>query len=109
MQVREGQKVLGLLSSPLGERVTGVRTADAHGSGEANLLADLVVDASGAGSTLPRWIARLPDGMGSQVEKTVVESGTQYVSRWFHLEPGDAPDWHCLSIAPAAALRFAPP
>ena len=65
-------------------------------------MADLVVDASGRGSTLPDWIGRLSDGLGLQVAETVVESGMSYVSRWFHLEPGDAPDWHCLSIAPAA-------
>ena len=107
VRLREGQKVLGLLSDPPGERVTGVRTADTHGSGTTNLPADLVVDASGTGSTLPRWIAapagRLAD---AHVDETVIESGTQYVSRWFHLEPGDAPDWHCLSVAPAAG---APP
>ena len=106
VQLREGQNVLGLLGNPPGERVTGVRTADTHGSGKANLLADLVVDASGTGSILPRWMARLPGGLGSHVDETVIESGRQYVSRWFHLEPGDAPDWHCLSVAPAAG---APP
>jgi 2-polyprenyl-6-methoxyphenol hydroxylase-like FAD-dependent oxidoreductase len=100
VQVREDQKVLGLLSTERGERVTGVRTAT-DGSGEAAVVADLVVDASGRGSTLPDWIDRLPERLGLPVEETVVESGTQYVSRWFHLEPGDAPDWHCLSIAPA--------
>jgi len=109
VHVREGQKVVGLLSSPRGESVIGVLTAERRGAGETPLLADLVVDASGAGSALPRWIARLPNGVGSQLQKSVVESGTQYVSRWFQIEPGDAPDWCCLSIAPTvgAALRSA--
>jgi 2-polyprenyl-6-methoxyphenol hydroxylase-like FAD-dependent oxidoreductase len=108
VHLREGQKVFGLLSSPLGERVTGVRTGGRSGGGETTLFADLVVDAGGAGSTLPRWIARLPNAVASQVKKTVVESGRQYVSRWFHLEPADAPDWHCLSIAPTGtAFRSA--
>jgi 2-polyprenyl-6-methoxyphenol hydroxylase-like FAD-dependent oxidoreductase len=107
IHVREGQKVVGLLSSSLGKRVTGVHIAERHTAGEATLLADLVVDASGAGSRLPRWIARLPRATGSRVKSTVVKSGMQYVSRWFHIEPRDAPDWHCLSVAPAvdAALR----
>ena len=104
--VREGRKVVGLLCGPLGERVTGVRIAGRHAAGETTLLADLVVDASGAGSSLPRWIARLRNGGTSQVDQTVVESGKQYVSRWFHLEPADAPDWHCLAIAPAAGTAF---
>jgi len=89
--------------------VIGVHTAERHAAGKTMLLADLVVDASGTGSTLPRWVARLPNGGAFQLQKTVVESGTQYVSRWFHIEPGDAPDWHCLSMAPTAgtALRSA--
>jgi 2-polyprenyl-6-methoxyphenol hydroxylase-like FAD-dependent oxidoreductase len=99
--VRESRKVTGLLGSPLGERVTGVCIAGGHAD-ESIFPADLVVDASGAGSTLTRWIAALPNGGTLQMNQTVVKTGKQYVSRWFHLEPGDAPDWHCLSIAPAA-------
>ena len=102
VQVSEGQKVLGLLSSPRGESVIGVLTAERRRAGEALLLADLVVDASGTGTRLPRWIARLPNGLRSQVQKTVVESGMQYVSRWFRIDRGDAPGWRCLSIAPTA-------
>lgn len=107
VHVREGQKVVGLISSSRGERVTGVVTARRHGAGETPLSADLVVDASGTGSALPRWIGRLPNGVGPQLRKSVVESGMEYVSRWFHIEPGDAPDWCCLSIAPTvdAGLR----
>src|SRR5258705_9590133 len=41
VRVREGCKVVGLLGSPRGERVTGVRTAGRHAAGEATLLADL--------------------------------------------------------------------
>jgi 2-polyprenyl-6-methoxyphenol hydroxylase-like FAD-dependent oxidoreductase len=100
VHVQEGHKVLGLLCSPRGERVTGVHTAEPHTAGDTTLLADLVVDASGAGSPLPRWIAGSPNGAGSPVKKTVVESGMQYVSRWFYIEPKDAPAWHCLSAAP---------
>jgi len=109
VHMREGRKVVGLVGRQRGERVTGVRTAGGHAARETTLLADLVVDASGASSILSRWIARLPNAGASQVNKTVVETGTQYVSRWFYIEPGDAPDWHCLSIAPTrrTALRSA--
>jgi flavin-dependent dehydrogenase len=88
--------------------VTGVRIAGGHAD-ETMLSADLVVDASGAGSTLARWIGALPNGRTLQVDQTIVETGKQYASRWFQLEPGDAPDWHYLAIAPAAntALRSA--
>jgi len=37
------------------------------------------------------------------VEETSVPSGWQYVSRWYHLAPDGAPDWHCLSLAPDVA------
>jgi 2-polyprenyl-6-methoxyphenol hydroxylase-like FAD-dependent oxidoreductase len=102
VHMHEGQKVVGLLGRQRGEQVIGVRTTDVRDFGEMSLVADLVVDASGRGSTLPDWIDRLSPRVGSQVEETVVQSRTQYVSRWFRIEPADAPDWHCLSIAPAA-------
>jgi 2-polyprenyl-6-methoxyphenol hydroxylase-like FAD-dependent oxidoreductase len=102
VHVLEGQKVVGLLGNPRGENVIGVLTAERRGAGETPLLADLVVDAGGTGSALPRWIARLPNGVRSQVQKTVAESGMQYVSRWFRIDQEDAPDWRCLSISPTA-------
>jgi 2-polyprenyl-6-methoxyphenol hydroxylase-like FAD-dependent oxidoreductase len=106
VRVREGQKVVGLLGSPRGERVTGVRTFERQAARETTLFADLVVDASGEGSTLPRWIARLTNGRALRANKTVIETGNQYVSRWFYVEPGDAPDWHCLSIAPTVGTAL---
>src|SRR5882724_9892333 len=106
VQVRESQKVVGLLGDPLSERVIGVRTIGQHAAGAAILLADLVVDASGARSILPHWIAGLRDGVGSQLQMTVVESRTQYVSRWFHIESADAPDWHYCSVAPGIHTAF---
>ena len=106
VHVREGQRVVGLLGSPRDESVTGVVTTQQRGAGETTLSADLVVDASGTGSALPRWIARLPNSVNSQLHKTVVESGTQYVSRWYQIKPADAPRWRCLSIAPMASTAF---
>jgi 2-polyprenyl-6-methoxyphenol hydroxylase-like FAD-dependent oxidoreductase len=99
VHVQENHKVIGLLCSSRGERVTGVRTSKPRTEVDVTLPADLVVDASGAGSTLPRWIAGLPNGAGSPVKKTVAKSGMQYVSRWFYVEPKDAPNWHFLSVA----------
>jgi len=100
VHLREGHKVVGLLCSPLARRVTGVRTIDRRRRRTATISANLVVDASGAGSTLPNWSSRLPGGVTSQVQKTVIQSGTAYVSRWFHIDRANAPDWSCLSIAP---------
>src|SRR5262245_38220130 len=104
VEVREDQQVVALLGSR--RRVTGVQAVSGEGSVESAVEADLVVDASGRGSMLPNWIDCLPEGRGLPLTETIVESGTQYVSRWFRLEPKDAPDWHCLSVAPAAGTRF---
>lgn len=102
VHVREGHAVVGLLGDRTGERVVGVH-AVSDDAGEAHVLADLVVDASGRSSGLPTWLDAFPGRLGSLLEQTVVESGRRYVSRWFHLPPAEAPDWQCLSVAPAAA------
>jgi 2-polyprenyl-6-methoxyphenol hydroxylase-like FAD-dependent oxidoreductase len=106
VHVREEQKVLGLVSSLRGDRVTGVYMAERQATRGTTLLADLVVDASGEGSTLARWLSCLPNGPRSQADKTVVESGMQYVSCWFHMKSKDAPNWRCLSIAPTVDGRL---
>jgi 2-polyprenyl-6-methoxyphenol hydroxylase-like FAD-dependent oxidoreductase len=106
VRIREGQKVLGLLSRPPDRGVTEVQVANPQHAGEATIFADLVVDSSGAGSSLPYWIGRLRDGAESPVTQTVVDSKTAYVSRWFHLEPTEAPDWCCLSAAPTREAPY---
>ena len=92
--LRENARVLGLITSADGGRVTGLRLAGQDGA----IDADLVVDASGRHSALPDWLRQLP-GAGAPIEDTVIPSGTHYVSRWFHLPPGHAPDWQCLSMS----------
>jgi len=108
VRLQQNHKVIGLFADARGERIGGVAVLDRAG-GRATLDADLVVDASGEGSTLVRWLGALPAHRGSSVEKSVVASGARYVSRWFELDPAHAPDWCCLSIAPGGtvALRSA--
>lgn len=98
VRIREGQNVSGLFSCRSGGRVAGVHVANRNRSGQITLFADLVVDASGAASKLSRWLTHLTEDQEPPLE-TVVESGMAFVSRWFHLKPRDAPDWHCLSAA----------
>jgi 2-polyprenyl-6-methoxyphenol hydroxylase-like FAD-dependent oxidoreductase len=104
VEVREGQHVVALVGTR--RRVTGVCTVGGDDQAEASIEADLVVDASGRRSLLPNWIEGLPRRSGSTVEETVVDGGTQYVSRWFRLDSTYAPDWHCLSIAPTRDTHF---
>ncbi|WUH92051.1 FAD-dependent monooxygenase [Streptomyces sp. NBC_00433] len=64
-------------------RVTGVVVRGARR--EETLEADLVVDASGRASAMPRWLDRL--GL-PPVRTDVVDSGLGYASRLFHAPPG---------------------
>ncbi|MEM8665046.1 MAG: FAD-dependent oxidoreductase [Pseudomonadota bacterium] len=101
VELRQGQTVAGLARGRRGD-VVGVCVA---GEGGAHTLgAALVVDASGAASRLTRWLGE--SGRSADVPETVVPSPWQYVSRWFHMPPRHAPDWHCLTIAPAADGRM---
>ena len=100
VEVREGQHVVGLLYSQAGDRVAGVEMSRRSRGSETTVVADLVVDASGVGSALPGFLDRLRKGGAWQVDRTVIKPVTQYVSRWYRLDPADAPDWHLLSIAP---------
>lgn len=76
-----GRSVVGLRGTATA--VTGVLVGD--GRREETLEADLVVDASGRGSSLPRWLDRL--GLPA-VRTDVVDSGLGYASRYFKAPPG---------------------
>ncbi|SHL57578.1 NAD(P)/FAD-dependent oxidoreductase [Actinacidiphila paucisporea] len=76
-----GHAALGLRGTST--RVTGVVVRGARR--EETLEADLVVDASGRASAMPRWLDRL--GLPA-VRTDVVDSGLGYASRLFHAPPG---------------------
>jgi 2-polyprenyl-6-methoxyphenol hydroxylase-like FAD-dependent oxidoreductase len=91
---REECDATGLLASPDGRAVTGVRlrprTSDMERREEETLTADLVVDASGRDSRAPEWLAAL--GYPAPRE-TVVDSFIGYASRYY-APPADTPlDW----------------
>ncbi|MEU9457104.1 monooxygenase [Streptomyces sp. NPDC048277] len=105
--LRDGLAVTGLRTAGPGS-VTGVRVMGAEGEDE--IAADLVVDASGRSSHLPRWLAGL--GLPSP-RTTTVDARIGYASRtylypegqsrppWMGLlEPLRAPDFHkgCYAI-----------
>jgi 2-polyprenyl-6-methoxyphenol hydroxylase-like FAD-dependent oxidoreductase len=82
--VLDGHSADGLMAARGGREVTGARVSDAEGKPEV-IDADLVVDASGRGSRLPRWLSEL----GYQVPaQDRVEIGLGYATRTYRLRPG---------------------
>jgi 2-polyprenyl-6-methoxyphenol hydroxylase-like FAD-dependent oxidoreductase len=61
-------------------RVVGVRTTDGR-----ELRADVVIDASGRRSPLPKWLAEIGAG---EVPEEVEDTGIIYYSRFYRLLPG---------------------
>ena len=77
--------VVGLLTTPDRGRVTGARLVSRAESGtEEQVLADLVVDATGRGSRLPLWLENL--GYGRPAEEAVTID-VAYATGLFRLRP----------------------
>jgi 2-polyprenyl-6-methoxyphenol hydroxylase-like FAD-dependent oxidoreductase len=93
---RTGCEVTDLLPADSG--VGGVRyriRGEDLSSAETELPAQLVVDASGRESHLPRWLATL--GF-RQPKETIVDAGLGYATRMYQI-PGDHPvDWRYLLV-----------
>ena len=90
-----GREVVGLLSGP--EEISGVRTRlRADGSSE-ELSADLVVDASGAGSRAPRWLEEIGH---KAPEETVVDARLGYATRWYRVPEDFSGDWTGVAVLP---------
>ena len=97
IQFIDACEVTGLLASSDQTCVIGVhllyRSADSH---EEELLADLVVDASGRGSKAPQWLMFLGY---DRVRETIVKVDIGYASRIYR-RPDKALDWKALVIYP---------
>jgi 2-polyprenyl-6-methoxyphenol hydroxylase-like FAD-dependent oxidoreductase len=81
--ILERADVVGLLTM-VGRRVTGVQVCDREGE-VRQVLADLVVDATGRGSRTPVWLAEL--GYQPPVEDRL-DIGLGCVTRTYQLRPG---------------------
>jgi 2-polyprenyl-6-methoxyphenol hydroxylase-like FAD-dependent oxidoreductase len=98
----EGVRVVGLRTDH-SRRVTGVRVAATAESVDAEMPADLVVDASGRGSATSRWLEEL----GLEVPQTEhIPARISYATCAFS-RSGDWPAWRGLVIAGAPARRGA--
>lgn len=94
VQVFEGAVVRDLVTTPGGARVVGVRLGR-EGDAPEEFPADLVVDASGRGSRMPRWLSEL--GYDAPPEERV-EVGLTYASGHFR-RAGDLGGQHAVVVA----------
>jgi 2-polyprenyl-6-methoxyphenol hydroxylase-like FAD-dependent oxidoreductase len=105
VDVRYETVAAGLTFDAARTRVTGVvvRPAGADGATET-LAADLVVDGSGRGSQLPKWLAEA--GYPAPAEEQI-GIGLSYSSRFFRRTADPRRDWKLLAIAqtPPAGTR----
>lgn len=83
--VRARTEALGLTGGP--GRVTGVRTRDRDSGEEQRIEAELVVDATGRGSAMRRWLE--PLGVPAPQEECV-DTGMVYATRTFQAPPSVA-------------------
>ncbi len=96
VSIRDRTIVRELLYDAGGKTVTGVRILDSCGE-EAEIAADLVVDASGRGSAAGAWLKQLGYG---EVEHEQVVSRLGYVSRIYRRNPVFAKQWRVLLVTP---------
>ena len=90
-----------LVSDHLQSHITGV-VIDSKTSGGATLQANLVVDASGRRSQLPKWLTELGY---SPVETTTVNSFFGYASRWYEYSPEEAIKGIIITSKPGTTRR----
>jgi 2-polyprenyl-6-methoxyphenol hydroxylase-like FAD-dependent oxidoreductase len=103
VHIRQGADVAGLIPSPEGTHIGGVRLRSRAAENEIDdfgtrIAADLVVVADGRHSRFPEWLAAL--GL-EPPDETVVNSFQGYASRYYRPPAGFAPDWEALYIQQA--------
>lgn len=101
VQVRRGESVQELTLATAADgaaHVTGVRT-----DGGETLSADLVVDAMGRRSQLPRWLGSA--GVG-QIPEESEDSGFIYYTRYFRSTDGSTPPQYGPPLAPIGTFSI---
>ncbi len=98
VEILESTAVRALLATPDGRRILGVQTHSRQEASGAvtNRLANVVVDASGRGTQLGKWLADLGHG---PLEESRLPINLCYVSRLFE-RPSTPRDWRGLWVTP---------
>jgi 2-polyprenyl-6-methoxyphenol hydroxylase-like FAD-dependent oxidoreductase len=98
LKLLDGVQVTQLLTNETKSQVTGVQLRwrmEAETPLEEELAADLVVDASGRNSSMPKWL----ESWGyPPVKETVIDSFLGYGSRWYRRKSGFSADWQGLTV-----------
>lgn len=89
-------QVKGLLSDNSNSRVKGVELYGCDDFHTTELAADLIVDASGRNSQLPKWLEEIGYEAPTQ---TVINSFLGYSTRWYERPEGFQADWKALLVA----------
>ena len=90
--------VTGLVPAKQGEAVVGAKVRSREGGTDEEILADLVVDASGRNSNASGWLEEL--GYDAP-EETIVDAHLGYASRIYERTEGGARDWKALLVQAA--------
>lgn len=95
----EQHEVIGLLASDDRKAIRGVRLrkrqAMSEPGAQEELVADLVVDASGRHSPAPQW---LEEWGYTPVEETVINAFLGYASRYYAIPADLQRDWHGVNV-----------
>ena len=84
VRIKERCEAAGLVTTPARDRVTGARVVP-QGGGAEEILADLVVDATGRGARTPAWLRQI--GYSPPAEERVTVD-IMYATRHLRLRPG---------------------
>jgi 2-polyprenyl-6-methoxyphenol hydroxylase-like FAD-dependent oxidoreductase len=95
--VRPGVSAVGLIASPDGQSIAGVRTVSGDGQESEDIHGDLVADCAGRGSRVPAWLAEL--GLGEPPEQRV-RIDLSYSSCLFSMPDGVLEGAHLVALGP---------
>jgi 2-polyprenyl-6-methoxyphenol hydroxylase-like FAD-dependent oxidoreductase len=98
VETRDECSVLRLITAGDPKEVTGIEIEDRAQAGRKEILnADLVVDAGGRGSAVPKWLAEMNY---QPPQETEIKINVGYATRIYRRGPNDLPEGELLMISP---------
>ena len=97
LQFLDATQVKKLLTDETNSRITGLQLLDHDDLQLGELIADLVVDASGRQSNTPKWLEELGYPAPSE---TKVNAFLGYTTRWYECPKQSDADWKMMLVMP---------